>query len=361
MNDYPATTIGEFAQTVPTLAKMAFRKRAQTTARDAKFDVLEISVIGYDQRREKIRAFQFSSQNDFAFFESTEGPNARIFALGYYQKADWPLLQALTAKMQLAHTKKSPWVAAQLREALDELHQRHPIEVSKEGFFAAFDRDGIQELPSDFPALPSSPVLENVQVHHASIIKEDAFGMNRMFVGSVRTPVASGQDTIGNNDGGVGAQGGDLNILQLTVVSSTATGVGAHITSPNFACDGDQTKACVLGLAGPSATDTIILSPVIGLVRKFQSVTLKVLLSVPTNTLTGVDGLVVGYALDGATYTTLLTVAGGVTRALGTLSASLPLTGNLSQLTVKLNLSADPGDSGIAGVYLYEVWIEAVE
>jgi hypothetical protein len=341
---------------------MAFERRSQTTARDAKFDVLEIAVIGFDCRSEKIRAFLFSSQNGFAFFESTEDPNARIFAMGYYQKADWPLLQALTAKMQLAHTKRNPWIAAQLREAISEMHDRYPVEVGPASFFAAMNRAGFEELPIDFPELPSTPETQSVASHHVSLVKELPPGITGFFLGSIMTPKAGAQDTVGYGDGGsAGMATGMSTGFQMKVVSSTATGVGAHITSPNLCCDGDETTACVLGLAGPSATDNIILSPVSAFLRRFSSMTLNVLLSVPTNTLSGVDGLVVSYALDGVTYTTVLTVAGGITKPVTLLQASLPVSGNLSQLTVQLNLTAGPGDSGIAGVYLYEVWIVATE
>lgn len=365
MADYPATTIDEFAQTIPTVAKMVFDKRSQTTARDAKFDVLEISVIGFDHRREKIRAFLFSSQNDFAFFESTENPNARIFAMGYYHPSDYDVLNGLTAKMQLAHTMKDPWIAAQLRSAIGVMHSRYPVEVGPASYFAALNRIGFKELPFDFPPLPTTEAERTPQffgAHHVSLTKEGAQGgTTTFFLGSIMTPAAGGQNTIGNNDGGVAGAPGMLNIFQLKVNSSTATGVGASITSPNYSCDSNTTTACVLGLAGPSASDVIILSPVIGLIRRFSSVNLKVLLSVPTNTLSGVDGLTVSYATDGVSYTTILSVAGGTTKPLTTLSVALPLTGNLAQLTVKLNLSAGPSDSGIAGVYLYEVWIEATE
>jgi hypothetical protein len=152
-----------------------------------------------------------------------------------------------------------------------------------------------------------------------------------------------------------------LNVFQMKVLSSTATGVGAQITNPNYCCDGNPTTDCVLSVGGPSATCTLILQPVIGLVRRYSSVTLNVLLSCPTNSLTGLDGATISYSLDGSTYTTLLTIAAGVTKPLQTLTASLPLSGNLSQATVKIVLTAGSADVGVGVVDLFEAWIDAVE
>lgn len=71
-------------------------------------------------------------------------------------------------------------------------------------------------------------------------VKETALaGGGRFFIGSILTPVAGGADTIGNNDGGSGAQTGGHSISTPTVAE---TGALPYLT-PTYAFDWDASTA----------------------------------------------------------------------------------------------------------------------
>jgi len=67
------------------------------------------------------------------------------------------------------------------------------------------------------------------------------------FVGSIRTPLAGGADTIGNNDGGAGAQTGSNAKILFTTLNSV---VGA-VSNPSYMMDGDPTTQAVLSVSAP--------------------------------------------------------------------------------------------------------------
>ena len=73
------------------------------------------------------------------------------------------------------------------------------------------------------------------QTYNATVTKEEALnGVGRIFLGSIRTPVAAAPATVGNNDGGVGAQFG----LNFSLLANQYTQYGNPVTDPTKAFDG---------------------------------------------------------------------------------------------------------------------------
>ena len=136
IGDFPQTTIEEMAEILHVFGKNVFESRTPTPARDLRFDTVEAAVIGFSPRMSRIRCFATTAQDKFCVQETTEDPNARVFAFGNYDmKTDAAPLEALTSKMQVAHTKKVPWVAAQLRETVNDFHDKYPREVGPASYF----------------------------------------------------------------------------------------------------------------------------------------------------------------------------------------------------------------------------------
>ncbi len=204
----------------------------------------------------------------------------------------------------------------------------------------------------------------------SSTAKEDAIdAAGIMFVGSIFTPRSGAPDTIGNNDGGGGAQIGMLNILQMSLFSApTLTGTGA-VTNPQFEIDGDLTTYADFTLtanAGNNLAEVDVISPP-GITRSYRSLTLKVRAELPVNSVSGGTNVVsnIGYGLNGPggpSASTFFTATPGVTVPLQTFSAVLPVGQNLSQVIVFSNIGTNTSNlSGSLELKVYEVWIEAVE
>jgi hypothetical protein len=84
----------------------------------------------------------------------------------------------------------------------------------------------------------------------ATVTKETALnGPARFFVGSIRTPVDGGSNTIGNNDGGTGAQEGKSSICRANVQTNGVVGNGV-VTSPTSAIDWDRATYATLTVTG---------------------------------------------------------------------------------------------------------------
>src|SRR5437879_3677024 len=76
----------------------------------------------------------------------------------------------------------------------------------------------------------------------------DATG--RFYVGSITTPVAGGIDTVGNNDGGTGAQSGQLYWLSPSLRADDSTDPISWYPAGNGETDGDITTYANLQIAG---------------------------------------------------------------------------------------------------------------
>jgi hypothetical protein len=209
---------------------------------------------------------------------------------------------------------------------------------------------------------------------HASTTKTDAInGSGRFFVGSILTPAANAPDTSGNNDGGTGAQGGNIFILSMSTVTSAGISGNAVLTNPNNALDGDQTTFAKLTLTGDGSHNAVgnwKLGGPPGVSASYSSATLNARYAIPTNSLSpfGAGQGVANITYSNITATvsgTLVAAPPGTTAAEQVVSAALPLGLNLSQLVVTIGINSFNGitdaTSGSLEFDIYEIWITAVQ
>ena len=183
-------------------------------------------------------------------------------------------------------------------------------------------------------------------------------GVARFFVGSIRTPVDAGGDTIGNNNGGVGAQGGLLFELK-PAEDGAATGLTTFI-NPEYAYDFDMAT----GSLG-SDSDTIN-NPKghiwrsfgdSGLQHQAKSLKLKIRSSVAKIGLGSVVAYL-AYSLDGElSWTNIYAVSDS--RADTTDSITLSLHQQLSMLAIRGKVDWVSGGTTSVHQYIRETWVEA--
>ncbi len=264
----PQVTIASLGEILPGILKEAFSRRPRRDVSNVPLGVesdgIETALLGFDHDSGRVRAFICASVDDFAPVETTADPYARIFALGAYGPDDHPLLLRLTERMKVAAKMHIPWIASELRTTAGEMHRRYPVAVGQPSYFAALDANGFVSLPENFPPLPS-PVPElHHAVHLVTTNKEQALNAaGQFFLGSIMTPRAGAPDTIGNNDGGSGAQSGQLNILLMSASATNGLGGsgilgnGAVTNLPN-SVDGDLTTKGTLTVTGNGAGNEAI-------------------------------------------------------------------------------------------------------
>ena len=134
----------------------------------------------------------------------------------------------------------------------------------------------------------------------------DASG--RFYIGSITTPTPGGVDTVGNNDGGTGAQSGQLYWLSPTLRADFDTAAGAVLWSPAFAEDTDgDTGGTPVEVTVP---DTIWLGGIPTIYSKWKSLKLKMVSEVVSIDNGGIA--FADYSLDdGASWTNIFNVANG--------------------------------------------------
>jgi hypothetical protein len=188
----------------------------------------------------------------------------------------------------------------------------------------------------------------------ATTTKETALlSAGRFLVGSILTPAAGGVGTVGNNDGGTGAQLGNLWILSPQLCNDTFVPTSGFVPigtsgTGNVEADGDTSTFLTRGSVGDL---TIASFPAFNL--SWKSLTLKVLTSL-TNAGSG-GSVTVSYSVDGGTtFTTIWTAGSLVGRALTTDSISLALTQNANLVQVKFSVATVPANT----FRVYEAWIE---
>lgn len=208
---------------------------------------------------------------------------------------------------------------------------------------------------------------------NATQVKDVAMaGDFRFFVGSILTPIPGGQDTVGNGDGGAGAQVGMVN--ELTMSANTASnqfGTGA-IANPQYSIDGDPTTFVVLTASGNGSAnnlDLTIAGPP-GISRAYSSLKLKIDASMPVNNL-GVSsgGPQIVYSIDGGVTFNLISQfhpLPNATVARQSVMINLPLTQNIALVQVRALMGTGAplfgyASGGSAEIDLYGVSIIATE
>jgi hypothetical protein len=198
---------------------------------------------------------------------------------------------------------------------------------------------------------------------NATTIKEIALNaIGRFFVGSIKTPPAAGTATVGNNDGGSGAQFG-----QLFVVSPTFQldpGPGAIHPIPKEIADGDTSTSHLYGC--PANSTTLYTGYVAGFAQfnyNWKSLNLKIKSSAATGFFSGGGAgpstCYLRYSLDaGTTWTTLFSfTTHDQSRAVTVDTIALSTNQNLALIFV--DPAVDCSSAGwAASINLYEVWVE---
>jgi len=315
-----------------------------------------------------MRAFVFTAQDSFLPIETTGDASNRIFCLGHYGPGDTPILQGLTERMEFAAKKALPWIAAELRDTVHELHSKYPIAIGQRSFYAALDARGIVELPSDFPPAPAAAADAAFAAHHVTTNKEVAFdGVTRFFLGSIMTPPAGGPDTVGFADGGPGAQIGMVNTFGLSSFRSTTSGL-ITVANPLNAIDGDLSTFCTLTLNAQTSPLSLIdlswLDPP-GITRKYSSIKVFVRMSIESNTLNAAAVGQLSWFNNSTGASSLFDSetnwATGTPVAVGTYQHALPAGTNISQIGVEAAMQTGASTTGTIVCRIYQVWVEAIE
>ena len=208
--------------------------------------------------------------------------------------------------------------------------------------------------------------------YHATTTKTTALGdathTGRFFVGSIITPAAGASDTVGNNDGGVGAQSGGTAVYLGNLTASSTVGSDASITNASSAIDGNLATYATVSITSSgtaqSPTASLLITGFQG--QQILAVGTLYIRSSASLTLTGSPTGTVGvkYSLDGgANWTTLYTLnTNGSHHTLANDSISLPIGQNVGLIQIKVMESSLMGSSdGVAAVCnIYESWVQVV-
>jgi hypothetical protein len=188
---------------------------------------------------------------------------------------------------------------------------------------------------------------------NATTTKEVALQtIGRYFVGSILTPKAGSDATIGNSDGGAGAQSGNLFKLLATLAKDSVNGDAAFVPIRNTFgsgsdSDGDLTTA-VLYSGTPGTRFVAGFPTVIGL--NWSSLKLKIKTQVLS---AGTQPLQLDYSLDnGATWNNVYTIAAFGGRATTIDVFNLAITQNPALVQVRYTMN------GNGNWNLFEAWIE---
>jgi hypothetical protein len=208
-------------------------------------------------------------------------------------------------------------------------------------------------------------------VYHATTVKEEALaGAGRFYVGSIRTPVPGAAiGTVGNNDGGAGAQSGMTNIIAFSSVAVGTASGGVSVSNAQNMVDGDVTTFASFVQSGSSGSVFVTLSDAPAMGRRFISANLNILMSVPVNTATpgGAQLWTATVNLQGSATATIVVSAGPGPLPQGvqpptTRVVSIPVSNVISNKTnVVLGFGSIGVTGGNAQINVYEVWIEAIE
>jgi len=163
----------------------------------------------------------------------------------------------------------------------------------------------------------TDPELEGGSVAYtAELVREDVLIPGDLYVGSIRTPAQGGPATIGNNDGGAGAQTGATYGTPFASCGSTNIVGNGTTSNETNAIDGNFLTAASLVVSGNGANNTCAITatnPTADNVG-YSSIALGVTMQIVTNTLDVSDLPVVQVTVtQGAHSWTLRTAKIGAT------------------------------------------------
>lgn len=210
----------------------------------------------------------------------------------------------------------------------------------------------------------ADPTYEGGAVTYlSSTTKEDSLAdLGYFFDGSIMTPANGAPDTIGNNDGGSGAQNGSVLVLTPLFVSEET---GHTITSPNSAIDGSLSTFASVSLSGVSgAVDrSIITATFRSPTRAAKSYKLKVKSAV-TSSLNGGGSttrasVIASWNLVDGTAGSQTLFSTSTSRSVATDEYDLPSDIDLGTLGISFNIHVIPSDtSGTIEIDAYDAAVE---
>lgn len=203
--------------------------------------------------------------------------------------------------------------------------------------------------------------------YHTSTTKELAIlQAGRFFVGSIYVPQPGRPDTVGNNDGGVGAQSGETNIIPFTVIANASSGSTASVTNQNNIIDGDASTFATLSATGNGTVNNALLN-ISGAslpLNKILSVTLFVRYQITSLATTGLPAGGVSITANwpglASPQTVVLKQQGQLTDASVKLATviNIPVNINLSLVTLTISASTTAGNaSNSNSVNVYEAYL----
>jgi hypothetical protein len=195
----------------------------------------------------------------------------------------------------------------------------------------------------------SDPYLAGGAVtYYVSAIKYAVLASpGNFFVGSILTPPQGGQDTVGNNDGGVGAQGG----LTMSVFATAVNTTGSW-TNTNQAIDGNASTPATIGGV---TSGTIVVSG-------FPATTLyggQALNVAAFAQVTGPGTASISYSTDGgATFTAIQSISPptGTQQFINFTDYQVTLPPNISLANVQVKLEFT-GAALHDNAAFYEAWV----
>lgn len=186
--------------------------------------------------------------------------------------------------------------------------------------------------------------------------KETALSSNRLFIGSILTPASGAANTIGNNDGGTGAQIGGFGITRPSIVSGNGV-------TPTAAFDQNFSTAGTCGDSSVSMTPEIeVWSGFVNSIYATANISQTLKINSSLTKINGTSANTTGkleYSLDGgSTWTTIFNLTGTTTRAVTTDPITLPVTQNLTLVQVRGTGQYTAGTATTVTLHVWEIWIE---
>jgi hypothetical protein len=357
--------LADLADALPRIFPGQWAKRTHDPNMPAASNCAETALIGFDNHQKRMRAFQFVSYEGFRAHEVPAGDDCpSVLALGCYGKEDWPRLQQWAREMHIGRTKDLCWIASRSADYIRGFHQQNPIRIGEPSFYGALDRNGRVRLPAEFPPPPEAAVPIPAAQHLVTQTKEVAMdGMTRFFIGSIVTPRQGGADTVGDNDGGAGAQVGSLIILRPIANGTSGTFGNGSVVNPTNCYDGTDTDYTTLSLSGNSGSNAAVLAlsgfPAIG---NFPVTTVEIDWAVPTNNLNSssqpVFWIQVGVQGQFGTFVTIpgTSLNAGQTQSRITSSFTLPTGQGLGTVEVLIEAAISTGTtSGTLTAQIFDV------
>lgn len=360
----------ELGMALPNIVAHIVENRAPSNISPER-DGMQVFLAGFDGQKMRVHVFM-AGDDGLQTVELTSEENNCLAALGWLSDRQMIALQSFSSYLgKNGNRLGSRWVARELRAKIQELQETHPDTIGAPGAFLDVSPRGIEPLPEDLAPAPervATPLVNSVLAMS---------GTNRFFVGSISTPPATGAPTLGNNDGGPGAQIGMKTLIQFNSATPQATGNGTVANAGN-SIDGDSTDYATLTVfaGSPGGTAAITCAGASGIIPSNASIAVSFSFSMPTNNLVDVSTVIplqVLVIISGVTITTFnvyLTASSSSPRgpqALQTLTLPVTIgtaspTFNLMNVSVRITSeSSSVSTSGSVVTQINDVFLVATQ